>query len=356
MKYFVLTLGFLFLQCGEQPGQVVENVNDVTVNEFYATGGEKAVDWTKRIKEEEEEGPGLWFACVNAPSEVKSSSHLKSQGSKSYESGNLSDWDPRTAWVEGKSGYGIGEFFEIKSEMGGNSFQILNGYQSSYSSWKKNSRVKVFKIYVDNEFIGNLHLQDLMGEQRFELPGNNYDKTIRFEIAEVYKGDTWDDVCISEISSVGCCFRDASVSVSEGSNVSLDGLQIEKDKIIVPQLESGQLGASTVQSIYHQEHNHVLHLKAGDNEIELTNTHPLNFKGYGFISPVKLMHDMGENDYTALENRVEVLVYNQQTEKMEYTVVLSVEELVGEFDTYTIGELSEGDTYIANGFVTKVYK
>jgi hypothetical protein len=72
----------------------------------------KTVDWTKRIKEEEEEGPGLWFACVNAPSEVTSSSHLKSQGSKSYESGNLSDWDPRTAWVEGKSGYGIGEFFE----------------------------------------------------------------------------------------------------------------------------------------------------------------------------------------------------------------------------------------------------
>jgi hypothetical protein len=65
---------------------------------------------------------------------------------------------------------------------------------------------------------------------------------------------------------------------------------------------------------------------------------------------------MGENDYTALENRVEVLVYNQETEKMEYTVVSSVEELVGEFDTYTIGELSEGDTYIANGFITKVYK
>jgi hypothetical protein len=239
--------------------------------------------------------------------------------------------------------------------MGGNSFQILNGYQSSYSSWKKNSRVKVFKIYVDNVLIGNLHLQDLMGEQRFELPGNNYDKTIKFEIAEVYKGDTWDDVCISEISSVGCCFREASISLSEGSNVSLDGLQIEKDKIFVPQLESGQLGASTVRSIYHQEHNRLLRLKAGDNEIELTNTHPLNFKGYGFISPVKLLHEMGENDYKALENRVEVMVYNKETEKMEYTVVSSIEELVGEFDTYTIGELSEGDTYIANGFVTKVY-
>ena len=65
---------------------------------------------------------------------TKASSTLKGQGSKNYSIKNLIDDNPMTAWVEGVTGYGIGEWFEIK----GKANIIYNGYQSSPTNWKNN--------------------------------------------------------------------------------------------------------------------------------------------------------------------------------------------------------------------------
>ena len=57
--------------------------------------------------------------------------------------------DPRTAWVEGEEGYGIGEYIESTGDnriWSGTLIVILNGFQKSIKLWKKNSRVKTVKV------------------------------------------------------------------------------------------------------------------------------------------------------------------------------------------------------------------
>ncbi|MFM7684287.1 MAG: hypothetical protein ACKO7P_16335, partial [Bacteroidota bacterium] len=73
----------------------------------YAVGGETKVNWDYREKltlENEDDHPFLYGSgCTEAPSTSRASSSLASQGASTYFSTNLHDWNPRTAWVEGKS-------------------------------------------------------------------------------------------------------------------------------------------------------------------------------------------------------------------------------------------------------------
>ena len=141
------------------------------------------------------------------------SSTLLSNGNYNYDVNNMTDGDPRTAWVEGKSDYGIGESFECVFDAGYGSTIILNGLQKSVKLWKYNSRVKTFKVYYDNVPICYLQLHDKMCWQYFDFdevfldsndPESKYDDSeccdgvFRFEIVDVYPGEKWKDVCISE--------------------------------------------------------------------------------------------------------------------------------------------------------------
>jgi hypothetical protein len=85
---------------------------------------------------------------------------------------------------------------------------IYNGYQSSPKRWIENSRVKIFRVYRDNNPLCYLFLKDEMGKQYFDLPrssGNaDQEHIYKFEIVEVYKGTKWADVAISEINYANC--------------------------------------------------------------------------------------------------------------------------------------------------------
>ena len=154
----------------------------------------------------------------------KASSTLDSDGKNNYRVSNIIDRDPRTAWVEGESDYGIGEYFEISINEYDLNIGILNGLQKSVRLWKLNSRVKTFKMYFNNVPICYLRLEDVMTMQYFYLKHdsrgldlqdefllitNTEDNmiTCRFEIVDVYPGERWRDVCISEISSVVDCAK-----------------------------------------------------------------------------------------------------------------------------------------------------
>lgn len=176
------------------------------------------------------------------------SSTLRSQGSNNYSIKNMSDLDPKTAWVEGSFGYGIGESFMIRLDSSHSEIAILNGFQHSSKIWKQNSRVKKFKVSFQGSVEGIptifdipicfLILEDKMGYQgisfhnavrqwiqkidldKIDLStvGNTYSISydewhnflncvLVFEILEVYKGDKWSDVAISGIDLVdasGC--------------------------------------------------------------------------------------------------------------------------------------------------------
>jgi hypothetical protein len=183
---------------------------------IYAEGGVDWSEWKEDLTDDT-----LWATAISNFFNTRSSSSLENQGSSSYEVSNLNDWDPTTCWVEGSSDYGIGEYFiifpkdDFDAGLAGDIFfdipnRIYNGYQKSYYFWINNSRVKKFKIYLDNEAICYLILQDKMGGQFFDLPINSVHplhqdfkwQEIKFEIVEVYKGNKWSDVAITEIHRV----------------------------------------------------------------------------------------------------------------------------------------------------------
>lgn len=53
---------------------------------------------------------------------------------------------------------------------------------------------------------------------------------------------------------------------------------------------------------------------------------------------------------------IKLLVWDSTLNKEMYELLESISLERGNFETYTILNLSEGETYIANGFITKTYK
>ncbi len=151
-------------------------------------------------------------------------STLKSQGQTDYRIENIADLDLRTAWVEGKTDYGIGESFTIefnwKKDYEGfgkvynfyGIIEIFNGYCKSEKLWKENSRIKTLKMYYNNRPICLIELVDTWQYQRLDLrkffkvphlyPNGEIEPKdgdkMRFEIVNVYKGTKYKDTGLSE--------------------------------------------------------------------------------------------------------------------------------------------------------------
>lgn len=322
-------------------------------------GGGRNVDWLKEKvnAEKETDGPGFFYSdCAQGVKPQRASSTLTGQGQKSYGIMNLSDDDPMTAWVEGVAGYGIGEWFEISAA---NVNTIYNGYQSTPLNWLNNSRVKRFKVYVDGEPHCYLDLTDEMGQQSFDLNivTKSYDSayTFRFEIADVYKGNKWDDVCISHVDDVACCFAVSTrLYAMAGTFVQAGVLQKGTALLTFDQMRDTVSSAEVVLSAM-QRHVTLLRVKAGGKSIEITPDHPLNVEGRGFISLAVLRSETPDKSYTELVGSTKVLLWSDENAMSYYAEIESIEELHGDFQTVTVRQLSNGSMYIANGFVSQTY-
>lgn len=150
------------------------------------------------------------------------SSTLSRHKSISYAIENIYDLDLNTAWVEGSEGYGIGELISFTlNDVENNDpykfygvIEIFNGYCKSEKIWKDNSRVKSLKILLNDLPIGVINLKDTWQYQKVDISclfnenlknresSSVYDltngDTLSFEIVDVYRGDRYDDVAISE--------------------------------------------------------------------------------------------------------------------------------------------------------------
>ena len=326
-----------------------------------AKGGEGVnVDWgeVKATQSGLVDGPGFFDnPCAQGVSPEHVSSSLKSQGSHNYKMQNLSDDDPQTAWVEGVLGYGIGEWFEVQAITVN---VIYNGYQSSPSKWENNSRVKRFKVYHDGEPLCFLDLTDEMGAQYFELPHRaNWESkgNFRFEIVEVYKGKKWEDVCISHIDHVACCMAPTTlITMNEGNTTTIKNLA-EGNAILAIDLDNQKTFESTVAVTTKQRHLSLLEVQTATYKIAITPDHPLYIEGKGFVSLGQLLSQMQAdetwNDLVA--KGIKVMVFNPETEATYYEVIEQIEHIKGDFQTHTILSMEKGSTYIANGFVNKVY-
>lgn len=152
-----------------------------------------------------------WFCGAPCPS-IKASSSLTKSMSNDYKAENIFDCKLETAWIEGNSSYGIGEYIEFNfisslDNLGLTEISLFNGYQKSDRIWKDNSRVAKLLMYVNQKPYAVLCLMDTKQMQTFEFNESKLKKdkdfVVRLEIVEVYKGDKYSDAAISEIDFSG---------------------------------------------------------------------------------------------------------------------------------------------------------
>lgn len=133
---------------------------------------------------------------------IKSSSCLF-ENNKLYPVGNLRDNNPTTAWVEGKSDNGVGEWIDFHFDLGKSirSIKIINGYGKNGAIYQANNRVKRIKISFDDNTSFITELEDgNLEPQKVMLPETKNVKNVKITILEVYNGTKYNDTCISEVS------------------------------------------------------------------------------------------------------------------------------------------------------------
>lgn len=129
-------------------------------------------------------------------------------GDYSVDANMVVDGNLNTAWNEGASGTGIGEWITLQPSDGiqrtYTGFMIANGFQyHSYHKgdrWIKNNRVSSLAVYADKHYIGTFDILDLYdGYQTVAFPEPVYCLSLKFEIKGVVNGVEFSDTCISEL-------------------------------------------------------------------------------------------------------------------------------------------------------------
>ena len=134
--------------------------------------------------------------------EYTASSTLPDGKSANYHPSNVDDEDPTTAWVEGASGHGLGEWIQVEfsgeaTEMPISKIGLISGYAKG-DRFKQNNRVKKALLVFSNGKRITLDLKDTPQMQYFTFEPVLTEK-VRLIIESVYPGTKWDDTCISEI-------------------------------------------------------------------------------------------------------------------------------------------------------------
>ncbi|MFC2103885.1 hypothetical protein ACFLS4_00865 [Bacteroidota bacterium] len=163
-----------------------------------------------------------------------------------YGSTNLSDNDAATCWAEGSSSSGEGEFIVMTIPEKIVNLRIRNGYQKNETIYYANNRPKIieFTLYASYEpagYITESHngffiskpitstqtvLEDKIGFQEVNIGIDwseifsqiSHDRTfdkdrfiLKIKILEIYKGEKWNDACISDINIVPNPFYDITM-------------------------------------------------------------------------------------------------------------------------------------------------
>jgi len=178
--------------------------------DFYFYDDAKRFGWESWLTD----GCSSWCSVWEYSNDVTASSTLASQGSFDYSPNNISSGERSNAWVEGVEGDGIGEYVEVTQmcQDGGEDIEtdieftelcIVNGYAATQKNWEENNRVKELQMYFDDKYVGTLVLEDTIKPQYFDISSlklkvaNGEKAKFKFEIADVYKGNKYDDTCLT---------------------------------------------------------------------------------------------------------------------------------------------------------------
>ena len=315
-----------------------------------------------------EVGPGQgcsWY-CGGGPKKINASSTLKANGKITYLPENAHDFDIRTAWVEGSSGQGIGEYLEYRFPPLGppvTEITVYNGYGKSLKAWNDNARVQQLKMYVNDQPFAMLNLEDTRGPQSFpfeELQSKkeNVDLSLRFEIASVYPGDKWEDTAISEIyfdgTGVHCFPAGTQIALPGNGQKAIE--KIEPGDIILSYNPKSQKLESTVVegTALQRHHNLVQVITDSGATITATNDHPFwtMSKGWAAVAPDNAARYLGKIPAT-LEPGDEIYQLDEAGNLIS-SFVVDIETLQYCEVTFTITRMSRNHIFFADGFAVGV--
>lgn len=109
---------------------------------------------------------------------------------------NLFDKKPATAWVPINAQNALINI-QLYVEYKVDGVEITNGYAKSESLFKKNSRAKTLRLVFSDGSEQHINLKDTMTPQYVAIGKNA--KLLRFQVVDVYKGEQYQDLCISEL-------------------------------------------------------------------------------------------------------------------------------------------------------------
>lgn len=292
-----------------------------------------------------------WY-CGGGPEKIISSSALKPIQGFDYKPENAHDFSLRTAWVEGAKGQGIGEsitFTFPKQSPPVTTVMIYNGYMKSEKAWRENTRVKQLKLYVNNEPVALLNLQDVKSKQIFDIgsqQGIKSDLALKFEIVGVYEGDKYTDTAISEIEFDGTgvhCFAAGTMVATPGGSIPIEQLTIG-DQVLSFNVQTGEVESATIEALAQQPHHNLFELDFSGNKIVATDDHPFCEDGACFA-----LVENSKYGITAQKLRVGQKIdflQNGAVIKVELTGVKKLEACAV---AYTIAKLDRNRFFFANG-------
>ncbi len=125
---------------------------------------------------------------------------LENQAGNSYQVSNLLDDDETTTWATHFTGEEETLTFFMKADRL-YKLSLTNGYNLNVSSFYNNSRAKDVAVYINGILDGKYELRGT--EERFPeyiTLSKEYNdvREVKLIISSVYKGDKWNDLCISE--------------------------------------------------------------------------------------------------------------------------------------------------------------
>lgn len=129
------------------------------------------------------------------------SSMLKPQFGNSYGVANLFDASTGTAWVEGASGSGIGEWITIEFEAPRRvkSIRVQNGYQKTPDIFAKNNRVRQIRLQFSGGESQTFTLDDKFSAQLLTLRSPVTAYWLQFVIDDVWAGNKYTDTAITKL-------------------------------------------------------------------------------------------------------------------------------------------------------------
>lgn len=292
-----------------------------------------------------------WY-CGGGPDSIFASSTLSPNKNLDYKADNVHEGSLRTAWVEGVSGYGIGEsitFRFAKQSPPVTTVEIYNGYMKSDKVWQENSRIKQFKVYVNNKPYALLNLKDIKSKQFFAidtLQGIDSDLYLKFEITDVYKGDKYDDVAISEIEFDGTgvhCFAKGTLISTPQGQIEIENLKVGDTVLSFNELTK-EIQTSTILELANQKHHNLYELNFSGTTIIVTDDHPFFYIGH-FYS-IKENNKYGIQTKTLNKGQMIDFLIDQSNQAMKLTAIkkLDICEM-----TYTITKLDRNKLFFANG-------